>query len=120
MIHFFFVKQTVKKNSTVISAGIELAPSCPKSDIVTILPYYQIFIVLFFAVRTTHRTRMRSSTAEEREAVMPDDGPQRPIKQVAKAVCHGPATRAWCGSLLLGLPGGVVTLFVLFCMLSDV
>ena len=66
--------------------------------------------MLFFAARTTHRTHMHSSTAEEIEVVMTDDGPQPPIYQLAIAVRHGPATHAWCGPLLLVLLGEVVTL----------
>ena len=48
------------------------------------------------------------STAKEREAVMTDDGSQPPIKQLATAVHRGPATRSWCGPLLLVLVDGIV------------
>ena len=50
------------------SARLELTPSNPKSCIVTIWPYYQISIFLFFAARArraTHHTHMHS-TANER------------------------------------------------------
>ena len=50
---------------------------------------------------------------------MTRDGPRPPIKQLATAVHHGPATRSWCGVLLLALVGGVVTLFgVIACCLG--
>ena len=42
---------------------------------------------------------MHSGTAEEREMVMKDDGPQLPIKH--DQLHHGPATRGWCSPLLL-------------------
>ena len=45
---------------------------------------------------------------------MTDDGSQPPIEQLATAVHRGPATRSWCGPLLLVLLGGVVKLLV-FC-----
>ena len=60
------------------------------------------------------------STAEERKVVMTDDGSQLAIKQLATAVHRGPATRAWCGPLLLVQLVGVVALFVVLCMSSDV
>ena len=118
-----YVKKNLKKNLKkidMISARVELAPLSPITCIVTILPYYPRSTLSFFTARTTHRTRMRSITAEESDVVMTDDGPQRPIKQVDKALHHAPATRAWCGPLLLVL-GGVVSLFVLFacCLMSS-
>ena len=42
--------------------------------------------------------------------LMTDDGSQPPIEQLATAVHRGPATRSWCGPLLLVLLGGVVML----------
>ena len=79
-------------------------------------------MVLFVAARArcvTHRTHMHS-TAKDREAVMTDDGSQPPIEQLATAVHRGPATRSWCGPLLLVLLGGVVTLLVFSacCLMS--
>ena len=100
------------------SARIELAPSRLKLGIVTKSPCYRRSILLCSAARTTHRTHMHSSTAEEREVMMTDNGPQPPTKELATAVHHGPATRAWCG--LLVLLDGVVALFCVLRMLSDV
>ena len=81
-------------------------------------------MLLFFAARETrdtpHRTRMHS-TAKEREAVMNDDGSQPSIEQLPTAVHHGPATRSWCGPLLLVLLGGVVMLlFSACCLMSSI
>ena len=39
-------------------------------------------LVLFFGVRTTHRTHMHSSTAEKRGVVMTTDGLQTPLNQL--------------------------------------
>ena len=81
------LKYRVKKID-MVSARIELAPSSPKSGIVIFLLKTHVtwYLVLFFAARTTHRTHVHSRTAEEREAVMTDYGPQPPIKQLAIAV----------------------------------
>ena len=53
---------------------------------------------------------------------MTDDGSQPPIEQLATAVHRGPATRSWCGPLLLVLLliGGVVMLLVfsICCLMS--
>ena len=78
-------------------------------------------MVLFVAARArcvTHRTHMHS-TAKDREAVMTDDGSQPPIEQLATAVHRGPATRSWCGPLLLVLLGGVVMLVFSACCLMS-
>ena len=75
-------------------------------DHLTILP--KIHILIFRGARSTHRTHMHS-TAKEREAVMTDDGSKPPIEQLATAVHRGPATRSWCGPLMLVLLGKVVT-----------
>ena len=63
---------------------------------------------------------IKCTAQKKREAVMTDDGSQPPIKQLATAVHRGPATRAWCGPLLLVQLVGVVALFVVLCMSSDV
>ena len=94
-----YVHHNLKKNGNkkdVISARIELAPSNPKSGIMTISPNYQTSILLFSRF-ATHRTHMHSSTAEEGEVVITNHGSQPPIKQVATAAHHRPATLAWCG-----------------------
>ena len=92
------------------SGRLELTPSNPKSGIVTIWPYHQRSIFLFFAARArcaTHLTHAQHSK-REREAVMTDGGSQPPIEQLAIAVHRGSATPLWCGPLLLVLLGGVV------------
>ena len=82
-------------------------------DHLTILPKIRI---LFFRgarlTRDTPHTHYMHRTAKEREAVMTHDGSQPPIEQLATAVHRGPATRSWCGPLLLVLLGGVVMLSV--------
>ena len=92
------------------SGRLELTPSNPKSGIVTIWPYHQRSIFLFFAARyrrATHLTHAQHSK-REREAVMTDGGSQPPIEQLAIAVHRGSATPMWCGPLLLVLLGGDV------------
>ena len=65
--------------------------------------------------KDARHTEHTSYTAQQkREAVMTDDGSQPPIEQLATAAHRGPATRSWCGPLLLVLLGGVVKLLV-FC-----
>ena len=49
--------------------------------------------------------------------MMTDDGSQPSIEQLATAIHHGPATRAWCGPLLLVLLGRVASFVVgVLCM----
>ena len=48
---------------------------------------------------------------------MTDDGSQPPIEQLATAVHLGPATRSWCGPLLLVLLGGVI-MFYACCLMA--
>ena len=85
------------------------------------------YLVLFSAARTTQRTTnrtdMHSSSASRRKRGCDDRSRtaasiKQNYKSVAtnRAVHHRPASRAWCGPLLLVLLviGGVVTLFVLF------
>ena len=67
--------------------------------------------------RDAHETRDTPHThaqhsRREGEVVMTDDGSQLQIKQLAAAVHREPATRAWCGPLLLVLLGGVEMLLV--------
>ena len=97
----------------MISASIELAPSSPKSGIVT---KYQCYLVPIF--RGAHDTP-HTAAQHKREVVITDDGPQTPIKQLATAEHHRPTKRDWCGPLLLVLLGGIVTFFVFFacCMM---
>ena len=104
---------------------IELAPPSQKSGIVTNPLYSQRSILPstgdYFSRRARHTaTHMHSNTTEEKEVVMADDEPQPPIKQPATAVHHRPATRPWCGPVLLVLLGGVVALLVFFacCLMS--
>ena len=50
---------------------------------------------------------------------MTDDGLQPPIDELAAAVHREPATRPWCGPLLLVLLGGVVMLVFFACCLMS-
>ena len=80
-------------------------------------------IIFCGAQNTPHTHAQQHSRRErEREVVITGGGPQPPIKHLAIAVHHRPATRAWCGPLLLVLLGGFVTLFVLYayCLMSKI
>ena len=115
-------KSGKKKEKGMNSARLEPTPSNPESGIATMLPYYQRSIFLFFvacARRATHRTHM-FSTEKVKEAVITDDGSQPPIEQLATAAHRVPATRSWCGLLLLVLLGGVVMLVFSACCLMSI
>ena len=117
-------KQKGEKNRHDLCEDRTRALNIKKKGIVTNILRYQRPILLLFAARTKHRTRMHSSTVEERERGG-DERWQTAASDKAKAVHHRLATRAWCWPLLLVLLGGVVTLFVfsaccLICKISGV
>ena len=85
-------------------------------DHLTVLPKIHI-IIIFRGARETHDTPHTHAQHSKRETVMTDDGSQPPIEQLATAVHRGPATRSWCGPLLVVLLGGVV-MFSACCLMS--
>ena len=78
------------------------------------------YVLMVQNMNARHTAHIMHSTAKERDAVITDDGSQPPTEQLATAVHRGPATRSWCGLLLLVLLGGVVMLMFSACMLADV
>ena len=113
-------KKKLEKKIDMISARIELAPSFPKSGIVTILLYQQRSMIpgagiIFRGAHDTPHTRAHHHSKRERGG---DDRRRTAASEkattVAIAVHHRSATRAWRGPLLLVRLGGVVTLVVLF------
>ena len=108
-------KKKVEKNKQKRHELCEARTHAVKSKIghrddLTILP--KILVLIFRGARDARHTAHACTAQQKREAVMTDDGSQPPIEQLAKAVHRGPATRSWCGPLLLVLLGGVVMLLV--------
>ena len=85
-------------------------------DHLTVLP--KIHILIFRETRDT--PHKHTCTAHHKiEAVITDDRSRPPLEQLASSVHRGPATRSWCGPLLLVLISGVVMLVFSACCLMS-